>query len=111
MSTSVEIGFVPLFERIMVKPDPVEKSTKSGIVLAVESRKRPNTGVIVAMGHMITNAPKAPMKVGDRVLYQRYSGLDVAWNGVDYHLIMANDLLAVINKDEETTLTFNEPDL
>lgn len=111
MSTSVELGFIPLFERVMVKPDPVEKATKSGIVLAVESRKRPNTGVIVAMGHLITNAVKAPMKVGDRVLYQRYSGLDLSWDGVDYHLIMANDLLAVINKDEETTFEFNEPSL
>ena len=41
------VGFTPLFERVMIKPDEVEKRTETGIILPVESRKRPNTGIVV----------------------------------------------------------------
>ena len=51
---------------------------------------------------------KCPVKVGDRVLYQRYSGLDVQWDGTNYHIIMANDLVAIINKDETTQFELKE---
>lgn len=109
MSTTIKDGFVPLFERVLIKPDPVEKKTASGITLAVESRKRPNTGVIIALGHLAQSVnSKMPVEEGNRVLYQRYSGLDIDWEGVNYHLVMANDLLAVINKDEATSFELNE---
>ena len=107
MSTLIKDGFIPLFERVLILPDPVEKKTASGITLAVESRKRPNTGVIVSTGHLVVLG-KVPVKDGDRVLYQRYSGLDIEWEGVNYHLVMANDLLAVINKDDTTSFELNE---
>ena len=107
MSITVKEGFIPLFERVLIKPDPVEKKTASGITLAVESRKRPNTGIIVATGHLVVLG-KVPVKDGDRVLYQRYSGLDLEWENEKYHLVMANDLLAVINKDDTTSFELNE---
>lgn len=102
MSTEIKTGFIPLFERILVLPDGVEKTTETGIILSVDARKRPNTGVVVSLGHLVSENSKCPVKEGDRVLYQRYSGLDVKWENQDYHLVMANDLLAIINKDEET---------
>lgn len=109
MSVEVTNGFIPLFERIMILPDKVETKTKTGILLAVESRKRPNTGTVTAIGHLLDGNAKCPIKVGDKVLYQRYSGLNFTWDSTEYHLVMANDLLAIINKDEETNFTFDEP--
>lgn len=108
MSIDVQNGFIPLFERILVLPDSVETKTETGIVLSVDARKRPNTGKVIGLGHLVADNSKCPVKVGDRVLYQRYSGLDVKWDGSNYHLVMANDLLAIINKDQETQFELNE---
>jgi chaperonin GroES len=104
----VEQGFIPLFERLLILPDSVEVKTETGILLSVDARKRPNTGKVVGLGHLVSDNSKCPVKVGDRVLYQRYSGLEVKWDSQNYHLVMANDLLAIINKDQETQFELNE---
>jgi chaperonin GroES len=108
MSKSVAEGFIPLFERVMVLPDEIEIKTETGIILSVDARKRPNTGIIVSLGHLVSENSKCPVKVGDRVLYQRYSGLDVSWDSKSYHLIMANDLLAIIDKDQDTQFSLKQ---
>lgn len=91
------VGFTPLFERVMIKPDEVEKRTETGIILPVESRKRPNTGIVVEVGHLVSQS-KCPIKPGDHVLYLRYAGFDVEADGQLYHLVMANDLVGIIDK-------------
>lgn len=108
MSTEITSGFTPLFERVLIKPDAVETRTETGIVLPVESRKRPNTGKVIALGHSVPENTKCPVKEGDTVLYQRYSGLDVKWNDENYHLVMANDLLAILNKDSQTEFQISD---
>lgn len=110
MSTDIQTGFTPLFERVLVLPDETELTTETGIILSVDARKRPNTGLVIAMGHLIAGNTGFPVKVGDRVLYQRYSGLDINWEGIAYHLIMANDLLSIINKDQETHFDLKQHD-
>jgi chaperonin GroES len=108
MSTEIKNGFIPLFERILVLPDSVETKTETGIIISVDARKRPNTGKVISLGHLVSNNSGCPVKEGDKVLYQRYSGLDVTWEGQQYHLVMANDLLAIINKDNETQFDLTE---
>ena len=110
MTTSqpIESGFTPLFERVLIKPDQIETTTSTGIILPVEARQRPNTGTILALGHLITKHTGAPLKVGDKVLYQKYSGLDFKWNGSNYHLVMANDILGILAIDEQTTFQLQE---
>lgn len=93
-----DLGLTPLFERILIQPDKVEEVTETGIVLAVESRKRPNTGIVISIGHLVEG--KCPIKVGDHVLYQRFSGLDVTHNGQMYHMVMSNDLLGIFTSKE-----------
>jgi chaperonin GroES len=108
MSIDIKNGFMPLFERILVLPDSIETKTETGILLSVDARKRPNTGKVISVGHMVANNSNCPVKDGDRVLYQRYSGLEVTWQGVNYHLVMANDLLAIINTDQDTQFELKE---
>jgi chaperonin GroES len=108
MSTDAKTGFKPLFERILIKPDSVEKKTETGIILPVEARKRPNTGTVIAVGHMVSKNSECPIQEGDYVLYQRYSGLNVKWAGEDFHVVMANDLVAVLNKDIDTTFEISD---
>ena len=104
----IEQGFTPLFERVLIQPDRVETTTSTGIILPVESRQRPNAGTIISLGHLITAHSKVPIKVGDKVLYQKYSGLDFKWNDVQYHLVMANDILGILDVDDETSFKLNE---
>jgi chaperonin GroES len=110
MSINISEGFIPLFERVMVLPDAVQAKTETGIILSVDARKRPNTGIVVSLGHLVADNSKCPVKIGDKVLYQRYSGLDVTWDSVAYHLIMANDLLAIINQDQDTQFELKQND-
>jgi chaperonin GroES len=100
--------FIPLFERVLVKPNMVETQTETGIILPVESRKRPNSGTVVAIGHMVSKNSECPIKAGDQVLYLRYSGMDVKVNGDLHHLVMANDLVAIINKDAGTSIEISD---
>lgn len=102
------IEFLPLFERVLIKPNDIEKKTETGIILPIEARKRPNSGKIVAMGHMVSKNSDCPIKIDDQVLYLRYSGMDVKVNGELHHLVMANDLIAVINKNAGTTIEISD---
>jgi chaperonin GroES len=100
--------FLPLFERILIKPADIETKTETGIILPVGARKRPNSGEVVAIGHMVSRNSECPIKVGDTVLYLRYSGMDVKVNGELHHLVMAHDLVAIINKNSETTIEISD---
>jgi len=100
--------FMPLFERVLVKPDSIETKTETGIILPIEARKRPNTGTVVALGHAVSLNSACPVQVGDKVLYMRYSGMDVKVNGDLHHMVMANDLVAIINKNSETTIEISD---
>ena len=105
MSNSV-VGFVPLFERLLVLPDPVEHEV-SGITLPIESRKRPNSGVVVSIGHLVHES-KCEVNPGDHVLYMKYSGFDLEIDGVLHHVIMANDLVGIIDKTINQSFNLKE---
>lgn len=100
--------FIPLFERVLIKPMAVETTTETGIILPVESRKRPNTGTVIALGHRVSSNSECPVKVGDQVLYLRYSGMDVKVNNDLHHLVMANDLVAIINNNSNLTIEISD---
>lgn len=100
--------FMPLFERVLIKPDSTETKTETGIILPIEARKRPNSGTVVALGHMVSKNSECPVKAGDQILYLRYSGMDVKVDGVLHHLVMANDLVAIINKNSGTTIEISD---
>ena len=92
-------AIVPLFERVLVLPDEVAKKTETGIIIPADSRKRPTTGTVISLGHLVTES-KVPIKVGDTVMYLRYSGMPIELNGKEYALIMANDLVAIIDNSK-----------
>jgi len=90
------IGFTPVFERVLVEPDKVEETTEAGLVLPIESRKRPNSGKIISIGHLVQQSG-CTVTVGDHILYQKYSGFDIEIDGKLYHIIMANDIIGIID--------------
>ena len=91
----------PLADRIVVRPLEAEEKTKGGIVLPETAKEKPQEGKIVAVGRgkISDNGQVQPMelKVGDRILYGKYSGSEITTKDGEELLIMREeDVLAVI---------------
>ncbi|MFA5276307.1 MAG: co-chaperone GroES [Candidatus Omnitrophota bacterium] len=91
----------PLGDRIVVKPLEAESKTKGGIVLPDTAKEKPQEGKVVAIGKgkvLENGAVQAPeVKVGDKVLYGKYSGNEITTKDGEELLIMReDDILAVI---------------
>ena len=93
----------PLYERVLIKPIEKETQTKSGILLPNKAIKRPNIGTVVAIGD---GTPNNPMKVksGDLVLCNRYAGLDITYKGDTHYMVMANEIIAVLDNIDDIKL-------
>ena len=90
----------PIGDRIVVKPSAAEEKTKGGIILPDTAKEKPVVGEVVAAGPgrksddgKIVNME---VKVGDKVLYGKYSGTEVTFDGNDYLIMRESDLFAVV---------------
>ncbi|NLN33590.1 MAG: co-chaperone GroES [Flavobacteriaceae bacterium] len=90
-----EISIRPLADRVVVAPAPAETQTASGIIIPDTAKEKPQQGTIVAAGN---GKPEEPMtvKVGDKVLYGKYSGTELKWEGKDYLIMRESDILAIV---------------
>lgn len=92
----------PLGDRLVVKAAANEEMTKGGLVLPDTVKEKPVEGVVVAagLGKVLDNGTRQPMevKVGDKVIYSKYSGTEVKLDGESYLVIGERDVLAVIEK-------------
>lgn len=90
----------PLADRVIVKPSPVEEKTKGGIILPDTAKEKPVIGEVVAVGpgKIADDGTKiAPeVKVGDKVLYGKYSGTEVTVEGEEYLIMREADIFAVV---------------
>ncbi len=95
------MGYKPLGDRLLVKPNPSEEKTKSGIVLPDSAKEKPQEGKVIAVGEGAKDdsGKKIPMevKVGDVVLYSKYSGTEVKINGEEHLIIKESDVLAIVD--------------
>lgn len=91
----------PLADRVVIKRVEVEETTKSGIVIPGASKEKPQEAEVVAVGpggFVDGKEIKMEVAVGDRVLFSKYSGTEVKFEGQEYIIIGQNDILAVIEK-------------
>ncbi|MBK6915279.1 MAG: co-chaperone GroES [Ignavibacteriales bacterium] len=90
----------PLADRVIVKPAEAEEMTKGGIILPDTAKEKPMQGTIVAAGPGRTTddgkSIKIEVKVGDKVLYGKYSGTEVTVDGEEYLIMRESDLFAII---------------
>ncbi len=90
----------PLGDRVIVKPKAPEEKTKGGIILPDTAQEKPMEGEVVAIGTGRTDdaGKKVAMdlKVGDKVLYGKYSGTEVKVNDEEYLIMRESDVYAVI---------------
>ncbi len=97
-----EFKIKPLADRVIVKPKEAEEKTKGGIILPDTAKEKPIEGTVVAVGEgRITEDGKLismHVKVGDTVLYGKYSGTEVKIDGEDYLIMRESDIYGIINK-------------
>jgi len=89
----------PLADRVVIKSLESEETTKSGIVLTGSAKEKPQTAEVVAVGPgglVDGKDVKMTVKVGDKVLFSKYSGTEVKVDGVEYIIVRQNDLLATV---------------
>ena len=90
----------PLGDRVIVKPKAPEEKTKGGIILPATAQEKPMEGEIVAVGpgRIADDGKKISMelKVGDKILYGKYSGTEVKINDEEYLIMRESDVYAVI---------------
>ena len=90
----------PLGERVVIEVAESDVKTASGIVLPDTAKEKPQKGTVVAVGagKLLDNGERAAMevKVGDGVIFSKYSGSEVMVEGKDYLIVRESDILAVI---------------
>jgi chaperonin GroES len=90
----------PLADRVIIRPSPAEEKTKGGIILPDTAKEKPVVGEIVAVGpgKVTDDGKKVPpeVKVGDKVLYGKYSGTEVTIEGEQYLIMREADIFAIV---------------
>ena len=90
-----KINFKPLADRVLVEPATAEEKTASGIIIPDTAKEKPQKGKIIAVGNG-TKENKITVKVGDQVLYGKYSGTELNINGVDYIIMKESDIFGTV---------------
>ncbi|MGE5432724.1 MAG: co-chaperone GroES [Syntrophomonadaceae bacterium] len=92
----------PLADRVVVKPMAAEEKTKGGIILPDTAKEKPIEGTVVAVGQgKVSEEGKVSaltVKVGDKVLYGKYSGTEVSIDGEEYLIMRESDIFGIIKK-------------
>ena len=90
----------PLADRVLVKVDEEETKTKGGILIPDTAQKKSQKGTVMAIGSgkVLDNGTRLPFegKVGDHVLFAKYSGVDIDEDGEKYLLLAERDILAIL---------------
>ena len=82
-------------DRVLVEPLEAETKTASGIIIPDTAKEKPQKGSIVAVGPGTKENP-VTVKVGDSVLYGKYSGTELKLEGKDYLIMRESDILAIV---------------
>ena len=85
----------PLADRVLVEPLEAETKTASGIIIPDTAKEKPQKGKIVAVG-IGTSDHKMSVKVGDKILYGKYSGTELSISGTDYLIMKESDIFGIV---------------
>ena len=91
-----EIGIKPLGARVVIQPVEEDNRTDSGLYIPDTAKEKPQTGVVVAVGES-TEDVKITVKVGDKVLFPKYTGTEIKLGGEDYNIMDFEKVLAVLD--------------
>lgn len=91
----MSVNFKPLADRVLVEPMAAETKTASGIIIPDTAKEKPQEGTVVAIGAGKKDESMT-VKVGDKVLYGKYSGTELKLDGKDYLIVRESDLLGIL---------------
>ena len=94
------VNIKPLEDRIVIQASEPETTTASGIVIPDTAKEKPQEGKVLAVGPgRFERGERIPLdvNVGDVVIYSKYGGTEVTYNGEEYLILSARDVLAVVN--------------
>lgn len=90
----------PLGDRVIIELVESEEKTASGIVLPDTAKEKPQEGKIVAVGtgRVLDNGERVALEVavGDRIIFSKYAGTEVKYQGTEYLILRENDILVVV---------------
>jgi chaperonin GroES len=98
---TVSVTIKPLEDRILVKTLEAEQTTASGLVIPDTAKEKPQEGEVLAVGPgRFEDGQRLPLdiKVGDKVIYSKYGGTEVKYDGQEYLILSARDILAIVEK-------------
>lgn len=85
----------PLQDRVLIEPKEAETKTAGGLYIPDTAKEKPQQGTVIAAGPGKTDEPME-VKVGDTVLYGKYAGTEVSFEGKKYLIVKQSDILAII---------------
>ena len=90
----------PLGDRVVIRVLEQEEKTASGIFLPDTAKEKPSQGEVIAVGtgKLQDNGTRTPLEVsvGDKIIFSKYAGTEVKYDGVDYLIVSDRDILATI---------------
>ncbi|AQS54394.1 10 kDa chaperonin [Jeotgalibaca dankookensis] len=91
----------PLANRVIIEVNKEEEKTVGGIVLPSSAKEKSQTGVIVAVGEgLVTDQGtkiEMTVAVGDQVLFEKYAGTEITYDGKDYLVVKESDIVAIVD--------------
>ncbi len=85
----------PINDRVVVKPAPAEEKTAGGIIIPDTAKEKPQRGEVIAVGPG-KDGNAMTVKEGDTVLYGKYAGQELSYNGDDYLIMREDDILVIL---------------
>jgi chaperonin GroES len=89
------VNITPLHDRVIVKAAAAEEKTAGGIIIPDTAKEKPQRGTVIAAGPGKKDEPMT-VKAGNTILYGKYAGTEVSFEGEDYLIMRESDILAVI---------------
>ena len=90
-----KVNIKPLADRVLIEPMAAETKTASGIYIPDTAKEKPQKGKVVAVGPG-TKDEKISVKVGDKVIYEKFGGTELKWEGTDYLMMQEKYIIAII---------------
>ena len=98
----MSVNIKPLEDRIVVKALEAEQTTASGLVIPDTAKEKPQEGEVLAVGpgRVDDSGNRVPLdiSVGDKVIYSKYGGTEVKYDGEEYLILSARDVLAIVTR-------------
>lgn len=90
-----KVNIKPLADRVLVEPAQAEEKTAGGIIIPDTAKEKPQKGTVVAAGPGKKDEP-ITVKIGDKVLYTKYAGTEITYEGKSYLIMRESDIVAIV---------------